>query len=127
MAAQRLQADRGQSAPQPESGITHMAKENTPAGVSGVGTGRCQCSGKERAPNSTTTSPTPALALGAPNRAKRAVKASEVDAAWFAANPQRTHRLRPAIADEAPGITVEAVIGGTWLAIRQVAPGLRIK
>ena len=50
---------------------------------------------------------------------------SEADAAWFEAHPRRSHRLRPAIVDELPGI--EAVLGGTWIAIRQLMPGFRSK
>jgi hypothetical protein len=36
-------------------------------------------------------------------------RASAADAAWFEAHPMRSHRLRPAIVDEMPGIGVEDV------------------
>jgi hypothetical protein len=58
---------------------------------------------------------------------KAMAAAREADAAWFEAHPRRSHRLRPAIVDELPGIDIEAVLGGTWIAIRQLMPGFRAK
>jgi len=54
-------------------------------------------------------------------------RAREIDAAWFQAHPTRSHRLRRAIIGEMPGIDVEAVLGDTWVAVRQIKPGVRVK
>lgn len=48
------------------------------------------------------------------------------DAAWFEARPRRSHRTRPAIPHELPGLTAE-MAEGTWIAVRQVLPGLRLR
>jgi hypothetical protein len=41
------------------------------------------------------------------------------DKLWFAANPKRTHRLRPAMEGEDAR--------GTWIAVRQISPGQRVR
>ncbi|MBV9825863.1 MAG: hypothetical protein JO001_09330 [Alphaproteobacteria bacterium] len=62
-----------------------------------------------------------------PEVAQATEKASDGDAAWFAAHPDRSHRLRPAIINELPGISAADVAAGTWIAIRQLMPGFRIR
>ena len=51
--------------------------------------------------------------------------ASAADAAWFAAHPQRSHRIRPAMARELPGLDDD--VADVWICIRQAAPGLRFR
>ena len=48
--------------------------------------------------------------------------ASEADRLWFKAHPDRSHRLRPALVGECPGVTAEHLI-----VVCQVVPGLRFR
>jgi hypothetical protein len=48
--------------------------------------------------------------------------ASDLDKEWFKANPNRSHRIRPAITDELPDDTSTHVA-----VVRQIFPGLRIR
>jgi hypothetical protein len=52
--------------------------------------------------------------------------ARAADAAWFEGHPRRSHRLRPAVPHELPGLTTD-MAAGSWFVVRQVAPGVRIK
>jgi hypothetical protein len=52
--------------------------------------------------------------------------ASEDDQLWFEAHPGRSHRLRPTVAYEFPGITPKDAAGG-WTVVRQLWPGCRIR
>jgi hypothetical protein len=51
---------------------------------------------------------------------------SDADRLWFIENPARSHRMRPAIADELPGLTVERA-RRAWIIIRQIQPGFRFR
>jgi hypothetical protein len=48
--------------------------------------------------------------------------AADLDKEWFKANPDRSHRIRWAIADELPGATSTHVA-----VVRQILPGFRIR
>jgi hypothetical protein len=50
---------------------------------------------------------------------------SDLDATWFAAHPDRSHRVRRAVADEIPAHLDQR--RWKWMAIRQLEPGLRIR
>ena len=47
---------------------------------------------------------------------------SDDDRRWFRQNPDRNHRVRRALLDEAPDNA-----GPGWVIVRQVAPGLRMR
>jgi hypothetical protein len=52
-----------------------------------------------------------------------ATAAAKLDKAWFESHPNRSHRIRLAVAGEVPGMTARE----PYAVVRQVAPGLRYR
>lgn len=50
--------------------------------------------------------------------------ASALDKNWFAKNPGRSHRVRPALPDEVPGASPHTI---WFVAVRQIATGIRLR
>jgi hypothetical protein len=48
--------------------------------------------------------------------------AKTLDREWFRSHPLRSHRLRPAIPGEVPSVSAES-----YIVVRQVAPGVRMR
>jgi hypothetical protein len=61
-----------------------------------------------------------------PYEARVAERTRAADAAWFEVRPRRSHRMRPAVPGELPGLTAD-MARDAWLVIRQIVPGLRVK
>jgi len=61
-----------------------------------------------------------------PRELEAVERARKADTAWFAANPNRSHHLRPALAYEIPLLTPD-LAAEAWFVVRQVAPGKRVK
>jgi hypothetical protein len=54
---------------------------------------------------------------------KAQTAAAKLDKAWFESHPNRSHRIRHAVAGEAPGTTTTE----PYVAVRQVVPGFRLR
>jgi hypothetical protein len=53
-------------------------------------------------------------------------QASESDRVFFEKNAQRNYRLRPALANELPGLHTPRC-GWMWVVVRQIRPGVRMR
>ena len=79
---------------------------------------------RRRAARSTTRSPKRLVLT--PQEIAACDGASDGDRDWFNVHRDRSHRIRPAIAFELPGLAIKQY-EGSWIVVRQLPPGVRAR